>query len=718
MTPGTPKMPTTVETPESLAATSATDESCPVLPRPSTARSADALRELRRFHFAPPEAGGTPLAGDPAPALLRSAGAAGLVARPYPLFLGPPEDEALCLGLGELLQRLLAEAAPELESELRDLAAGAASPIDARELVEKASHAAARELLAALPAGGRFLPYGPEAPFHLLRHAAESRLHGARRAFRGELRALVDQARRSEAPEEGSLASLGELGGRFLDPTALAEVVQGTRQKASSAAAVREDRLRDDLGVLESFLADERPAEILLVHDGRSELTLGDGYRVETSDDPCAAAAELFDRQGEDLARVLRAVRRMRLAAAGEYEPERHDPWLEQLDWQAFSRAELRLLPPVVALLAADDAAGAAMASLSRLLLSGRPVQVVVLVRPLANPGAEALSGFRLEPAYLGLAHREVLVQQTAATRPAHMMRGYLRALEATHTALHVIAATGCDLMAVEARAHPLFHYDPEAGSRWADRFDFSLNPGAEDDWPAYDLTVAKEAGGEDVLRLPFTFADFALSEPACHAHFLAVPEGVPDGELTPIADYCAAPVEDQAAAIPFVWSVDAQGHLRRLAVSRPLALACRDRLGYWRTLQELAGVANEYARRAAASTREEVEAQALEERQRLERLHAEELDRLRRDAARDVVDRLTSALLDVDVTTFAAPADAGAQGAAGAFRGQSVEDVSAALLRLVDPAALAGEGGGAAAPDERVGQMAAELLRALGEDV
>ena len=41
---------------------------------------------------------------------------------------------------------------------------------------------------------------------------------------------------------------------------------------------------------------------------------------------------------------------------------------------------------------------------------------------------------------------------------------------------------------------------------------------------------------------------------------------------------------------VPFIWGADEDGRLHRLAVARDLVFACRDRLDYWRTLQELAG--------------------------------------------------------------------------------------------------------------------------------
>lgn len=693
----------TVETPNPPSPTK-TPDTPPVLPRPASAagRPSEALSELRRFHFgAPGAAGREPLGDDYTPAVLLAA--ADEPGATYPLFLGPPGEGATCLALADLVTRAGAEPASEITRELARLAAGEPDPVDAHRFLERLSGPSSEALKAAIPAGGRFLPMSGDAPIELLRLASESRVKSARIAFRAEVRALAGQAAarlpgRRESGAEPSGSALGALGNRFIDPGALAGVLKPKRDEPGVETA---GRLAEDLDLLEWYLSTKGAAEFFLVRDGGLD-----------------EAAGVFDREAASVAGVVRAVRRLRLAVAGHYEPERHDPWLDRLDWRAFTRDELRLLPAVAAVVSADEVAVGGMAPLSRLLLSGRPIQVLVTVDPQSDPGAEPFAAYRFEPAYLGLSHREVLVQQTTAARPAHMMRGFLRAVDATHAGLHVISTSAADHSAVEARALPLFHYDPEAGSDWAERLDFAFNPSPEADWPVRDLAVAKEGGGEDVLKLAFTFADYALLEPAYAAHFHPVPDEVPEGDLVPMADHCAAPADAVASAIPFVWAVDRASRLRRLAVSRPLALACRDRLDFWRTLQGIAGVRSEHVRRAAETTRKEADARALEERQRLERMHAEELERLRETAARDVVDRLTSALLEVDPAELVAAPAAGTPAAGtpaapiGGFQGRSIEEVTAALLALVDPATLDEERRGAG--DERVERMASELLRAL----
>ncbi len=737
--------------------------SLPLLPgRRSAEASHDALQELRRFHLAPPvEPASAGTVYRPAlldPWRLQSRGR-------YPLLLAPPEggEAASCPPLADVLSQAAPEdgdisraAIDDLADRVRDLASESQVPADARALFDEAIRGLADggmptdgldRLAAALPAAASLLPLGEQTPLHLLMHAAGGLLSPARSAFREEVRALAaeaeallaaDRQRRPESRTSDTVGdSLGKLGSRFLDPSALAGVLDA-RSGGTVLSAERKQRLEEAHAELETYAAAAEAPALILVHDGahgipglpagetdRAALEAG-AWRVELHEDPCAAAAEIFDREAERLARVLRASRRIRLEADGKYDPERQDPWLERFDWQAFSRRELLLLAPVVALVAADRVAGPGMVAFSSLLRSGRRVQVLVPLAPAVNPGAgtgagagagaevsaeDGLAGFRFEPAYLGLSHREAFVQQTSAAEPAHMLQGFLRALAATHAGLHVVSSgqpsASAEVYAkavLEARAHPLFHYDPETGPSWAERLDFSLNPQAGIDWPLHALETRRPDGSRETLELAFTFADFALLEPAYRRHFRAVPDGVPDVELVPVAEYLDGSSDE--AAIPFVWAVDDASTLVRLAISRPLALACRDRLDFWRILQELSGVRSEHVRRAEARLRRELEGRVAEERAALEARHAEELERVRRDASRDVVDRLTAALFEVDLATFAPAAPA-----AGPLAGLSgdVDSVAAALLEIADVGSL--DQPAEAGAGEGVEKMAADLL-------
>jgi ferredoxin len=74
-----------------------------------------------------------------------------------------------------------------------------------------------------------------------------------------------------------------------------------------------------------------------------------------------------------------------------------------------------------------------------------------------------------------------------------------------------------------------------------------------------------------------------------------------------------------------------------------------------WRILQELAGLHNEYARRAAEQATEEALAEAERQKAELEAAHAEQVEQVRSAAAGEAMDRLVAVLMDLDTVPAAA---------------------------------------------------------------
>lgn len=691
-------------------------------------------------------------------------------------------------GEGRPAGSLLRDNLRRLERHAAELAAGVGGAAEARALLAEAGAAMIAELalpaadrdaltadldrvVAAVPEGGRLLGATPAVPLVLARHAVLARQRGVRAAFAREARdlaaraeAILEADRLNDPASRGAESlesSMGRPGGRHFDPAALAGVL-GPRRGSERLGPKRRKRLAASLETLRRASRQlERPA-VTVAHDGsvawaaglsrdglrpaegrtddgEGEGTWSDWVSLESSD-PCRLAAEVFDREAEKVVEVLRAVRRVRFETEGgldlDGDSERRDALEDQLaslDWQALAREELALLPPVLAVESADEIAARGMMSLSQLLLSGRPVQVLIELDPADDPGAEEpLAGFRFEPAFLGVSLREAFVAQCSLSVPLGLAAALARAAGGTRSGLHVIAGAGGALRpdldpavaagaAVDSRAHPLFAYDPEAGLSWAERLRFDDNPEPAEDWPVHGLEVAGAGGAPESLSLAFTFADFALLSKALAGAFRPVPDSLAADGLVSVTDWLALPPEKALEAVPFVWAVDGAGRMVRLVLSRPLALACRDRLAFWRTLQELAGVKSEYVRRARAGIEEDAAARIAAERERLEAAHAVELERVRREAAEEVADRLTAALLGVDPGLFASSAPGSAPLAA--LAGRDVEEVSAALLE-----ALSGDGSGgdperspeanAPPPSEgAVARVAAELLSLIDVD-
>jgi pyruvate/2-oxoacid:ferredoxin oxidoreductase beta subunit len=191
--------------------------------------------------------------------------------------------------------------------------------------------------------------------------------------------------------------------------------------------------------------------------------------------------------------------------------------------------------------------------SLSRLVASGADIKVLVLdTQVYSNTGGQAstasfggqvtkLSAFgsrlhgrpeqRKELARILMAHGEVYVAQTTPAHVNHFYRAVMEANAYPGPAV-IVAYTPCQpehgiaddagnrqsQLAVDARAFPLFTYDPRRGPSMAERLSLQGNPAPNDDW----------ATGRDGAAIDF--CAFARTEGRFAPHFAA--DGTPSAEI------------------------------------------------------------------------------------------------------------------------------------------------------------------------------------------
>jgi ferredoxin len=658
--------------------------------------------ELRRFCLGGPEAQEGESAVGHVPAALYPWLAGGRIRGDYPLFLGVPEDSPAVAPLAAMLDSAVERLGHEgearqtiermarlLERQVGSHLAGAEGPLDAgpllaslgRELLESQPvsdeereplREALGALLAELPGGGFLVGYSEHAAIHLLLVSARRRLEARRAVYVREAKELAsrvkgllraDAARGDDADPEGLTGRVGTAAAPHLDASRFAEVTRH-RHRAPGLGEERRRRLEDAVERLESVDWEAEPALILL-HDGsHGEIPVGaiGGYEQLTAENPCAEAVEVFARRARRHLDLFRASRVARLELAGRLDPTRHFAALEALGIDGLREEELGVLPVVAALDDHERVSRREAAPLTRLLLSGWPVQLLVTVEPGRVPFLTRSDSHeeRLELAYLGLAHRNAFVQQSAAVRPEHLAQGFLSALAHPRPGLHVLARGAGGTIdaeaALESRAHPFFRYDPDAGRTWAGRMDFSGNPDPDADWVLRRVPVSatRDAGADadepasiETLEVRFTFADYALLDTDLDAHFRPIPEACPQEPLVTVAEYLELGGDDQLRRIPYVLGVDGSGVLRKLAVTRRLVRVAERRLDFWWTLRELAGVRNAYVEEAVRLAREEVAAEAAATREQADAAHAEELERAKREAVEHAISNVVRGLLD-----------------------------------------------------------------------
>ena len=671
---------------------------------------ADVIDVLRRFHYGEPAAAANTIkpAGAVLPALLNPYRDASAIRYQYPLYLLPPDGttlsvlakpvsehlsdalEALAPGADEA--RILKDNLPWIERYLRQKLEEP-DPVDAVALFAEATAAmqeqldlepGSQDILAAdlkrlegaIEAGGQFLGYGPHSSLHLMVHAIRHRHEHQRKAFRQQvdkhihgLRSLleVEKAKAADTNKAGNGKSAAGAASDYLDTGALSGML-GQRAHGSVEMPV-ERRVRIEQALQDLQVWQDDPVLVRFIGQlddpALNNLSV---LEIVCSDNPCTTATEVFERDAAAFAGLFAASRIASLEIDDNYNPAIHDSWFASFDWQAFSAAEMQLVTRVVALVSADYLAGDGLKSLSRLLGSRLPIHVLSWVRAYDNPAATPHEGpfdsYRFELANFGLGHRQVVVAQTSAARHEELLSGFLTALDSNRASLHLInrgtqTRTKKPLLdawfvasaALESRAHPFILVSPDAGDHAAERVSFGGNPQADSDWPIEKLEFRGADGEIAEMDLAFTFGDYALLMPALQQHFRMVPTGFESPDFVTIDKYLNAEDESVDRLVPFVWAIDDDDVLKRLVVSRALVFACRDRLNYWHTLQELAGVQNFYVEEAIERIIAEQQAVLDAEREQLRQEHAEELESVRSEAAGDAMGQLVDVLMGADLS-------------------------------------------------------------------
>jgi pyruvate-ferredoxin/flavodoxin oxidoreductase len=338
--------------------------------------------------------------------------------------------------------------------------------------------------------------------------------------------------------------------------------------------------------------------------------------------DTPAVAKGIFEGLSADAVGDIRALRVAKLDLDDAYDPAAHDRYFELLNWSDFTPDELALLPTVITIGGDGATYDIGFGALSRLLSTSTPIKVVVLNSGgYSNTGGQAstasltgqdadLSRFgaaqggkqeqRKELALIASFHPNVFVVQSSAAMQAHFLKNVVEFLNHNDSPAVMDVYAPCQAengiadssgsregrFAVECRMNPLWVHDPRRGPDLHSRFSLDGNPEPNKDWATGELEYV-ENGAVKLLERPLTPADFALGEGRFRKQFRRVPA---DAAATPIAEYVDLSPADREGKTPFVWSVDDDKKLIKLAVGPTLVRLVEERRKNWRTLRYLAG--------------------------------------------------------------------------------------------------------------------------------
>jgi pyruvate-ferredoxin/flavodoxin oxidoreductase len=362
--------------------------------------------------------------------------------------------------------------------------------------------------------------------------------------------------------------------------------------------------------------------------------------------DSVSMAMGIFEGHMAKMAEGFKTIRLAELLLKDKYDPEGHAQEFRYFNWQNFTDEEFHLCPPVVAVGGDGAMYDIGFQNLSRAMMAGKPVKVVVVdTQVYSNTGGQACtSGFfgqisdmaqygkaikgkeeaRKEMGLIAMAHRTTYYMQSTMAYSNHMIEGFVQGLMSRRPAVFNLYTScqpehgiGDDMsnhqakLAVESRAYPLFKYDPDRGKTAAECFDLDGNPAIDRDWPVTKINYV-ERGRQKEMELSTTFVDFAVTETRFRKHFRKVPRDAWHEDMVVVSDYLELDEDDREGKVPFVWALDAKRELSRLLVAEPMIKSAEERRDFWIMLRALADA--EEAVEAAAASDEQMESRIRQE--------------------------------------------------------------------------------------------------------
>ncbi len=344
--------------------------------------------------------------------------------------------------------------------------------------------------------------------------------------------------------------------------------------------------------------------------------------------DSPSIAMGVFEGHMAKMAEGFKAIRSAELLLRGEYSKLEHEARFQHFGWKDFSDEEWHLCPPVVSVGGDGAMYDIGFQNLSRALVSGMPIKVLVLdTQVYSNTGGQACtSGFisqvadmspfgpawkgkqevRKEISLIGMAHRTSYVLQGSMSNITHLLEGFIDGLNSRRPALFNVYAAcppehgiGDDMarqqskLAVESRAYPLFKFNPDVGETIAECMDLEGNPAIDADWPDYSISFVDESGGTGKLATPMTFADFAATEGRFGKQFKKVPPDSWNDDMVPFHEFLDLDEDDREGKHPFIWGVDERNRAIRIVCSAEIVASAEERRGFWRQLKGIAGLSN-----------------------------------------------------------------------------------------------------------------------------
>jgi len=533
-----------------------------------------------------------------------------------------------------------------------------------------------------LPKDGVLLPYSAQLPYQLLEAVMMAVQEKERRYLLEDIRTVkdrindvirVEKDKSAEGRDPDKLkASLG-MAGSMLRADALSaflpesgsEVMDPERLDHITAIA-RTLEEADSLFSRRSFIVIEKGH-----HDtgtsGWDQIFEQSELELCEEGSGAGIVADMFGREMGRYAGLFAALRQAELELNGKYQPDLHDDYFGAFTWENLAEEELRCCPFFVLIADAGTLLEKEFQPLSKILTAKLPIKFIGMKTELF-PGegsgkGEADLHSHHELTGLLLSHKNLFVGQCAAITPSILMETYeygmsafspaffhvLELDERTHEHPMVLSSA-----MIEGRDFPTFMYAGLLGTPWGSRFNISNNPRPSASWPSHTIRFSFPDGQVDETEFSFTFADQAALFPAYQPYFQSVEPAYWTDDLIPLEEYLERPMDENVGKVPFIWMVDQDDTLQKVAASWQIVMATEERRDQWRFLQENSGVHNFHVERAVRQLREQLEKEHQYKIEALRAEHAAEIEKVRLEEADKVMENLTNALLQLDLSSAA----------------------------------------------------------------
>lgn len=530
-------------------------------------------------------------------------------------------------------------------------------------------------LIAALPSEGYLYNYSNELPYKLLDIATHLVVNPNQQKLKKDIKVLVSKLKdllKVEQDKSESTAKTVDESLSFADSIVQFEKLSSL--KSGSGSIPMEDsrinRIQESLRYLEDCdsLFEE---EIFLFIDEVSfkHKQLNWSKIVHNSDIVICENLETinklksaFEQHMQEYSKVFIAKRIAELELENDYQSDVFDAYFDNFDWQNFDDLEMNACPKFVGAISDKQLINQEFNELSEVLSENLPIKLLVL-KSEEDEVEEDLRDLHAhaELGSLLFSFKNIFVHQAITIAPQNLFNGLFEGLDVfapscfyiqnedfstKHNPLLELSAT------LESRDFPCFTYKGLLGTPWGSRFNVSKNPAADIDWPIHKTRVLNNGAAVD-MNFSFSFADLASIHAQYHHHFLNVPSRYWSDNLIYLPEYLSNNQEDNVGKIPFIWMVNQENVLCKVAVSFTLVRATQERLDFWRLLQENSGINNYHVKRAIEEVSKELNENFALELADLKTEHQREIAKVKEEEAEKVMENLTNVLLDLDVSNL-----------------------------------------------------------------